>query len=175
MDAHRHPSSGSEPISAARNIHDVVELEEQFERDRPASGKVADGIAAFVGSIPFVLIHLAVLAVWIAVNLGAVPGVKPFDPFPFQLLCMIVSIEGVLLSTFVLIKQNRMSLRSDRRAHLDLQINLLSEREITKAIEMLERLSKKLGIAGDPEIVEFKRHTAVKELARELNAELPRE
>ena len=72
-------------------------------------------------------------------------GLPRFDPYPFKLLCMIVSMEGVLLSTFVLIKQNRMGQRADRRNHLDLQVNLLTEQEVTKVIQMLEAISQPPG------------------------------
>ena len=98
-----------------------------------------------------------------------------FDPYPFQLLCMLVSLEGVLLSTFVLIKQNRMSNRADRRAHLDLQMNLLTEKEVTKVIQLLERISDHLGLTdhGDAETRELGQETAVDELARELDQRLP--
>jgi uncharacterized membrane protein len=74
------------------------------------SDRMSDSIANFVGSIPFVIIHV--------------------------ILCMLVSLEGVLLSTFVLIRQNRMSQRADHRSHLDLQINLLAEKEITKVCNL---------------------------------------
>ena len=84
---------------------------------------------------------------------------------------MIVSLEGVLLSTFVLIRQNRTAVRSDRRNHLDLQINLLTEKEVTKVIQMLEGISAHLGVAGgvvDAETQELGKVTAVGDLAQEL-------
>ncbi len=98
-----------------------------------------------------------------------------FDPYPFQLLCMLVSLEGVLLSTFVLIKQNRMSLRADRRAHLDLQVNLLTEKEVTKVLQLLERVSARLGMEVDTEARELGEVTALSELAEELEQKLPEE
>jgi uncharacterized membrane protein len=98
---------------------------------------------------------------------------RPFDPYPFQLLCMLVSLEGVLLSTFVLIRQNRMSNRADRRSHLDLQINLLAEKEISKVIQMLERISERLELPADSEARELGEVTAVSDLAHELDQKLP--
>jgi uncharacterized membrane protein len=77
---------------------------------------------------------------WILVNSGLVPGLPRFDPFPFVLLAVASSVEAIFLSTFVLMKQNRMSGREDLRAHLDLQINLLSEREMTLVLQMLQRI-----------------------------------
>jgi uncharacterized membrane protein len=137
---------------------------------------MADCVANFVGSVPFVVLHIVWFVVWVAINRGWVPHVKPFDPYPFALLCMIVSLEGVLLSTFVLIKQNRMSQRADHRGHLDLQINLLSEKEITKVIQMLERISTRLGVKDqvvDSEVRELEHTTAVENLSRELERKIP--
>ena len=161
---------------AQDNIDAIVHLEEEALRRRCVSDKMADCVANFVGSVPFVALHVVWFAIWVAVNRGMIPFLKPFDPYPFALLCMIVSLEGVLLSTFVLIKQNRMSHRADHRAHLDLQINLLSEKEITKVIQMLERIGGTLGIKDqvvDPEVREFENNTAVENLSRQLEQKIP--
>jgi uncharacterized membrane protein len=95
---------------------------------------------------------------WIAVNLGSLDFIPPFDPFPFPLLSVVLSGEAVLLTAFVLIRQNRMSRQADQRSHLDLQINLLAEKEATKIIQMLE----------------LAQGTAVEGLARELRENLDR-
>ena len=81
---------------------------------------------------------------WIIVNAGALPRVAPFDPFPYPLLSLITSLEAVLLTAFVLIKQNRMGVIADRRDHLDLPVNLLTEQQATQIIQMLDRLSTRL-------------------------------
>ena len=164
-----------EPEAAIRNIEEVVQLEAQASRRRSWADRVADAIAGFVGTVLFVLLHLAWFAGWAAVNTGLVPLVPAFDPYPFQLLCMIVSLEGVLLSTFVLIKQNRMGALADQRSHLDLQVSLLAEREITTVIQMLERLSAQLGVEDsvvDAEARELGQVTAVGALAEDLRARL---
>ena len=108
--------------------------------------RVADAIADFSGSIRFALVHLGFFAAWIMLNLGVVPLIRPWDRYPFLLLTMIVSLEAIFLATFVLIKQNRMSRRADQRAKLDLQINLLAEREMTLVLQMLQRISTRLGV-----------------------------
>lgn len=87
--------------TARENIHTIAELERDFENQRTRSEALADAVADFVGSIPFVGMHLAAIAGWVVINLGAVPGLRPFDPFPFILLALIVSCEGVILATFV--------------------------------------------------------------------------
>ena len=126
-----------QPRTVLENIEAITALEEQHERDRSFSDRLADGIATFAGKVSFVAIHLVWFGLWALVNTGVVHLGLQFDPYPFPLLCMLVSLEGVLLSTFVLIKQNRMSNRADRRAHLDLQVNLLTEKEVTKVIQLL--------------------------------------
>ncbi len=172
-------SAPAEPPSTAQhNIDTVVRLEEEIARERSWGDRVADAIASFSGTITFALLHVAWFALWVVINTKLIPGVPAFDPYPFQLLAMLVSLEAVLLSTFVLIKQNRMGLRADRRSHLDLQINLLSEKEVTKVIQMLERISARLGAAEevvDAEARELGEVTAVDELAHELHAKLPDE
>ena len=100
-----------------------------------------------------------------------------FDPYPFALLCMLVSLEGVLLSTFVLIKQNRMSQRADQRAHLDLQVNLLSEKEVTKLLQLQRLICARLEIKEadqDEEAKELSSVTAVGNIARELDHKMPK-
>ena len=158
------------------NIRAIIAMQEKQDNERSWSDRIGDMIGTFAGTVTFVLLHLAAFGIWAAANAGLVPGVPAWDPYPFSLLCMIVSMEGVLLSTFVLIKQNRMGVRSDRRNHLDLQINLLTEKEVTKVIQMLERISAHMGIEGqvtDAETKELGRVTAIGELARELEQKLP--
>ena len=168
----------ADPASRVReNIQAVLDMQVRHDRQQSLANRIGDAIGTFAGTVTFVVAHLVWFAVWAAINLGWT-GLKPFDPYPFQLLCMIVSMEGVLLSTFVLIKQNRMSRRSDRRDHLDLQVNLLTEVEVTKVIQMLERISAHLQVdqaREDPEVGELGRETAVQDLARELSRQLPDE
>lgn len=166
----------AQPRTVLENIQTIIELEESKQRRRSLSDRLADAIASFAGTVVFVVLHLIWFGLWAAINLGALKLAPAFDPYPFQLLCMLVSLEGVLLSTFVLIKQNRMSFRADRRAHLDLQVNLLTEKEVTKVIQILERMSRHLGVdAADNEARELGEVTAVSDLARELDQKLPEE
>lgn len=164
--------------TVTENIHAVIQVEEEVRKRRGIKDRIADAIGTFAGTVGFVLLHLAWFAAWVVINAGLVPRLPRFDPYPYQLLCMIVSLEGVLLSTFVLIKQNRMTLSSDRRNHLDLQINLLTEKEVTKVIQMLERMAAHMGMeAGvvDDEVRELGEVTAVGDLAREVQEEIPDE
>jgi len=166
------------PPSAQANINTVVAIEEEALQNRTMPDRISDAIANFVGSMPFVLIHLAWFGVWVAINTGWLWGKIKFDPYPFALLCMLVSLEGVLLSTFVLIKQNRMSPRADHRAHLDLQINLLSEKEVTKILQLQRLICARLEIEEadrDEEAKELSSVTAVGNIARELDQKMPKD
>jgi uncharacterized membrane protein len=159
-----------------RNIDAVVQLEENFHRDRTTAERIADAIAAFTGSLKFVGLHAAVFGLWIAINLGWAPGVPKFDPYPFMLLSTVVSLEAIFLSTFVLVKQNRMSRREDLRAHLDLQINLLTEREMTFVLQMMTRISERLGVPpSSEEIEELSTETPLEAVADQLQSKLSEE
>jgi uncharacterized membrane protein len=162
------------PQAIAENIEAIVRLEESFTRERSVTERVADSVANFSGSLAFVAIHVCVYGLWILVNVGLVPWLRAFDRFPFLLLSVVVSLEAIFLSTFVLIKQNRMSKRADQRAHLDLQINLLAEREMTLVLQILHRIAKRLNVdAPEEKIGELAAETSVEALARELREKLP--
>ncbi|PWT89356.1 MAG: hypothetical protein C5B56_07275 [Proteobacteria bacterium] len=159
-----------------RNIEAVVKLEEDLQRGRTRADRLADAIASFTGSLEFVALHAAVFGAWIAINLGWVPGIPRFDPYPFMLLSAVVSLEAIFLSTFVLVKQNRMSRREDLRAHLDLQINLLAEREMTAVLQMVQRISDRLGVQPPSEVIqELAEETSVEAVAEQLQKNLPEE
>lgn len=153
-----------------RNIATILEVRQEQERSKHLQDRVADWITAFSGSMPFVYLHLAWFGLWLLLNLRWLPGIKPFDPFPFGLLTMIVSLEAIFLSTFVLVSQNRMSLVADQRADLDLQINLLSEYEITRVLTLVDAMAEQMGIkaAHDPEFEELEKDVAPEVVLQEL-------
>jgi uncharacterized membrane protein len=161
--------------TTSQNIETIVRLEEEGEGDRSPAERIPELIGHFAGTILFVACEILFVAGWITINSGAISGVTPFDRFPFPLLSCFLSFECVLLTAFVLIRQNRMSLRADRRNHLGLQINLLSEKEITKVIQMLGRMSKQMGIEAevtDSETRELSENTSIETIARDLRANL---
>jgi uncharacterized membrane protein len=166
------------PPTAQDNINTVVSIEEEAQLRRTTADRISDLIANFVGSIPFVVLHLAWFGAWVVINVGLLSGRWKFDPYPFALLCMLVSLEGVLLSTFVLIKQNRMSQRADQRAHLSLQINLLSEKELTKILQLQQLICKRLEIpeaSQDQEVAELSSVTAVGNIAHAIDQRMPKD
>lgn len=128
-----------------RNIRTMIRLRLTASRERSLQNRIADVVTAFSGSMAFIHLHIAWFAIWILLNTGRF-GVAPFDPFPYGLLTMVVSLEAIFLSTLVLITQNRMSEEVEHRADLDLHIGLLTEHELTRALQMLGAIQNKLGI-----------------------------
>jgi CRP/FNR family transcriptional regulator, cyclic AMP receptor protein len=122
--------------TASRNVNDVI------EDRRTAVQKAADWIAEFSGSIAFLAIHLVLFALWIAMNVGSgLPGVPMFDPFPFGLLTMAVSLEAIILSVFVLLSQNRQAAKERVRGDIEYDVNLKAELEIAHLHEKVDRLT----------------------------------
>jgi len=129
-----------------RNVETIIQLDETAKANRTRSDCIVDSISHFCGSMPFVWAHLIGFAAWIIINI--ISGVGHFDPFPFTFLTLIVSLEAIFLSTFILISHHEKQL-SDRRNQLDLQINLLTEQENTKILTILGRIAKKVGATTD--------------------------
>ncbi|MEU5597789.1 DUF1003 domain-containing protein [Streptomyces sp. NPDC020298] len=98
-----------------------------FARMRTSQDRFADGITAFAGTMTFVYVHAVWFAVWIALNLRLFGSAAVFDPYPFGLLTMIVSLEAIFLSTFVMVSQNRHDARENVRADLDFETDLRAE------------------------------------------------
>ena len=156
-------------------IRAVAKIEHDAYRARTLMDHVAGWITRRAGSGTAIVLHLIWFAFWLLANIGAVPGVSPFDPFPFNLLTMVVSLEAIFLTLFVLISQNRMSQEADKRAQLDLQVNLLAERETTMILQMLDRISEKLEIPESrrEDLVQLLKETRIEELAKKLDQALP--
>jgi uncharacterized membrane protein len=165
----------AKPRTVTANIRSVAEMQSTLEHRRTVVDRLADVIGGFSGSMTFVFLHVAFLAAWFLFNTLPL-GLHHFDPYPFILLCMIVSVEGVLLSTFVLMKQNRMQYRADMREQLDLQVNLLAEKEVTKTLQLLRAICQKLEIEpnfeNDPELLEMASVTSVDMLAERIQTDL---
>ncbi len=163
------------PEMVRRNIERVLRLEEHASRVRTWPEAVTDWIGRFVGTLTFVAIELAIITIWITLNCGVLHIIKPFDPYPFNLLSLFSSCEAVVLAAFVLMAQNRMSSLADRRDHFDLQVNLMAEQEASITIQMLDRISRKLGVLQEnpEEALELSRTSTLEHMAAELHAQLP--
>jgi uncharacterized membrane protein len=158
------------------NIDAIAKLEAEALQGRTAIERASDSIVKLTGSLTFLLLQALLLLVWIAVNLHLIRGVKAFDPFPFGILALVVAGESVFLTTFVLISQNRMGRQSERRSHLDLQVSMLAEQELTTALQMLQKLCQHAGVdvkADSQQVQGFSKTTDVEKLANELEEKLP--
>lgn len=161
----------SAPLSdaARRNIAAVRDLEAEVRRDRTRLDRVTGAVSAFAGSPRFLAAQALAVCLWVAVN--ALPGLPRFDPYPFEFLNFVLAVEAILLSTTVLMAQNRQGREAAEQAELHLQVGLLAEQESTKMLEMLRAIHASLGLdaaAKDPELGEMIRTTQVEVLADEL-------
>jgi CRP/FNR family cyclic AMP-dependent transcriptional regulator len=147
-----HPEAGLDIIAAmGKRLRHTVELlrsttsrnvNVEAEDRRSAVERAADWVAEFSGSIPFLILHVVIFAVWILLNTNWLPGWKPpmFDPFPFGLLTMVVSLEAIILSVLVLLSQNRQTAKDRIRGDIEYDVNLKAELEIAQLHEKLDRL-----------------------------------
>jgi len=118
------------------------DINEETEDKRTSVMKVADWISEFSGSLPFLFIHIGIFFVWIVLNAGPLAHTRigNFDPFPFGLLTMVVSLEAIILSVFVLLSQNRQVARDRVRNDIEYQVNLKAELEIGHLHKKLDAL-----------------------------------
>jgi uncharacterized membrane protein len=166
------PDEENNPLLAdviERNIRTVIRLRREESRERSLQDRIADAVTAFSGQTLFVYLHVVWFLFWILVNEGRF-GFTPFDPFPYGLLTMIVSLEAIFLSAFVLISQNRLAEQAERRADLDLHIGLLTEHELTTALRMLHAIHHKMGIAvdDDHELADLEMETKPEDVLAEI-------
>lgn len=153
----RKPSrpKGVAPV-VERNIRALIAKREEEETKLNRPEKLANAITRFTGTLTFVMLHVVLYGLWIAINVGWIGGVPRFDP-TLVILAMEASVEAIFLSSFILITQNRMMAAADRQASLSLQISLLAEHEVTRLIEMTREIGKKMGVesAQEPELNEL--------------------
>jgi uncharacterized membrane protein len=152
-----------------RNIRTIIHLRTKAARDRSLQARIADAITSFSGRMIFAYVHILWFGLWILLNTGRF-GVRAFDPFPYGLLTMVVSLEAIFLSTFVLISQNRLGKETERRADLDLHIGLLTEHELTRVLQMLDAIQDKLGIVdhANSELADLEMETKPEDVLAEI-------
>ena len=175
MEASR-PTPESLAALTQRNIESIAQLETTEAAKRSPADRIADAITCFCGSMAFIYVHLAWFGGWILWHfVPRLPQALRFDPYPFQFLTFVVSLEAIFLSTFILISQNRQSRIAELRNHLDLQINLLSEQENSKVLAMLEALLQYHGLVQpDPEVASLAEATAPDMLVEQIEKTLER-
>ena len=173
----------SKAIADERNRQeDHIELiakhEQEFLERRTRAERMGDSIAGFAGSFKFVCLHLVVFAVWVVVNTTSFMHLPHFDPAPFSLLGTTVGLEAILLASVILMRQSRMSRRSDERDHLMLQVLLLTEREITAVLKMDRQIAEQVGmtrVANEREVEQLSKKTSIDAVAQTIKETLPLE
>ena len=153
-------NKGSDHVTNA--IDDILQLE---SLEKTASERIADKIAAFTGSMFFIWLHVVWFGLWIVFNIPWL-GFRPLDPFPFTFLTMVVSLEAIFLSAFILMSENRQGRLADRRSRVNLQVDMIAEREITKLMEVVVEIRNHLGIHRhvDPELDDMQKATNIEHL-----------
>ena len=137
------PSVSRDRSSALEeNVQAIKRWERAILLARSKAEQVSDWIACTAGSGPVLVLHVAWFGAWIIANVGMTSRIRAFDPFPFPFLTMTVSLEAIFLALFVLASQNRLARQTDKRSHLDLQIDLLAEREMTAVLQLLQDIAR---------------------------------
>lgn len=143
-------------------------------KKRTLEARIADWATSYFGTLEFLLLNAIITIVWISINSGHIPGIAVFDPFPFILLTMILSVEAIILTITVLMSQNREARIATLRDELELQVNLLTEREITKALKMLDAIHDHLKIKEpeDAELESMLKATNISYIERKLEEQI---
>lgn len=159
-------------LNAGRHV--VRSVKAKADQKRKFSEKTADVITRYSGSLTFLILNAVWFVVWIVINLDIIPGIKAFDPFPFGLLTMIVSLEAIILAIFVLISQNRQSKVDDLREEVDLEVDIITEKEVTKILRILTTFLEKNGynLSDDKELQSMVKTTNLEKIERALEREI---
>ena len=164
-------ASAADPQQILKNIQTIADLERHARHERSILDRITDGITNAAGRPLFIVAHTLWFSVWI--GLGTTTRFRAVDPFPFNLLSLLVSLEAIVLTGFVLMSQNRMSRQVEKRAHLDLQVNLLAEQELTAILQMLQQLCERSGIgACVPAVEKLMEKTDIAQMVKSLDREL---
>lgn len=148
----------------------------EMNRRRTMSERVADFLTDSFGTIAFLALNTSLFFAWIYLNSNVIPGFAPFDPYPYGMLTMVVSLEAIFLSVIVLISQNRAAKIADLREELDFQVNVTAEQEITQILKMIERVEKKLLVKemNVPELSRMEETLNLVDLEKSVAKELKR-
>jgi uncharacterized membrane protein len=156
----------------------IAKHEQEFLAQRTHTERLGDRMASFIGSLTYVAIHIMLGLVWIAWNTLPVHAFPHFDPVPFPLLDVLLAFEAILVASFILMRQSRMSRRAEERDHLMLQVLMLTEREITASLGIQREIAGSMGlhkIAADQEVTQLSQQTSIDEMAHIIKETLPSE
>jgi len=157
--------------TAKRNVETIAQLEQQLVAHQSRTERWGSGVARFFGSFRFVVAQIFFVAAWIVLNAERTTWLRPFDPYPFPFLSLIVGIEFIFLTTCVLINQKHQMRRAEQWSHLHLQLSMLTEQEVTENIKMLHMVCQKLQLempTRDQEVSDFSQDTEITALVDEI-------
>ncbi|MDG3007796.1 DUF1003 domain-containing protein [Paludisphaera mucosa] len=155
----------------SKNIATVAKMEEDSRSVRTTGERMADSFASVMGSWTFILLQTTLLAIWVLLNLMA--WARHWDPYPFILLNLALSFQSAYAAPILMMSQNRQSRLSERRHHLDLQINMLAEQETTEILRLLRTLCEQNGVSlPDDREPLFEEETRHEEIIRRIEDEL---
>jgi uncharacterized membrane protein len=159
------------PSQARNNIEAILRLEKEDKQELALHHRIFHAVGWFFGTTYFVSAQCVAVCVWVALNIMH-GSHEAIDPYPFPLLATFLSLEAVLLTSCVLIRQNAIDRTSARRDHIELQINLLAEQEATRSLDVLQRIADHLNVPNvkDSQVQQLAQDTAVDEIARDLKA-----
>ena len=137
--------------------HALKSLKAKYQARRSSWEKIADWMTFHFGNTRFLFVNVLFFSIWLIINIGVIELIEPFDPYPFGLLTTIVSLEAIILSIFILISQNRASKIDDLREEIDLQIDIITESEVTKLMKLVTLYLQKNGadLSQDKELEEM--------------------
>lgn len=154
--------------------HHILSLQGRANAKRTPLEKTADWLTKHLGSMTFLLINLIWFLFWILLNIEVFPGLVPFDPFPFSFLTLVVSLEAIGLSIIVLMSQSRAAHVADVREEMDLQMDVITEQEITKLLELTKQLAEREGLdlSNDKTLHEMLKQIDVGKIQRVLERQM---
>ncbi len=165
------PSQAPITATARRNVETIAQLEHQLTAQRSRRERWGGSVAQFFGSLRFVAFQLFFFTAWIVINSVTTSWFRPFDPYPFPFLSLIVGIEFIFLTTFVLINQKQQGRREEQWSHLHLQLSMLTEQEVTKSLQMLHTICEELDLkkpGPEEQVSELARDTEITALVDEI-------
>lgn len=160
------------PDPVVRNIRAVAQMERAAFLKRPVFARICDRVTHEAGTTWSIAVHGVWFLAWLGFN---TVSAHRFDPFPFSLLTSVVSLEAIFLTLFVLASQNRLTQESDKRANLDLQVNLLAEQEMTLVLRMLRDLCLQSNIDVPDALESLLEDVDIETVAERVEEELPAE
>jgi uncharacterized membrane protein len=167
-----HPTTVPDPTPIAgvldRNIHAIINNRKEEDKNLSWQERTAQTISDFIGTMRFVFINIAIFGTWILCNCGVLPHLR-FDP-AFSILDVIISMEAIFLSVFVLINQNRKVKIDARHTDLNLQVSLLAEHEITHLVQLVTAIADRMHLenAKNPELHELQKEIKPEQILAEI-------